>query len=45
MQDRLARLVRQALEKELITLGKGAEILELDLDEMRELSNSWAESS
>jgi hypothetical protein len=26
-----------------ITLSKAAEILELDLDDMRELSNSWAE--
>ena len=26
-----------------ITLGKAAEILELDLDDMRELSNSWAD--
>lgn len=43
MQDRLARLVRQALEADEITLGKAAEILELDLDDMRELSNSWAE--
>ncbi len=42
MQDRLARLVREALEKDAITLGKAAEILELDLDDMRELSNSWA---
>lgn len=43
MQDRLARLVRQALEQDEITLGKAAQILGLDLDEMRELSNSWAE--
>jgi Zn-dependent peptidase ImmA (M78 family)/transcriptional regulator with XRE-family HTH domain len=43
MQDRLARLVRQALEQDEITLGKAAEILELDLDDMRELSNSWAD--
>lgn len=40
-QDRLARLVRRALEADAITLGKAAEILELDLTEMRELSNSW----
>jgi Zn-dependent peptidase ImmA (M78 family)/DNA-binding XRE family transcriptional regulator len=43
MQDRLARLVRQGLEQDAITLGKAAEILELDLEDMRELSNSWAE--
>ncbi len=41
MQDRLARLVRNALEKDAITLGKAAEILELDLEDMRELANSW----
>jgi predicted HTH domain antitoxin len=35
--------VRQALEQDEITLGKAAEILELDLDDMRELSNSWAD--
>jgi Zn-dependent peptidase ImmA (M78 family)/DNA-binding XRE family transcriptional regulator len=43
MQDRLARLVRSALEGDAITLGKAGEILELDLDEMRELANSWVE--
>lgn len=43
MQDRLARLVRRALEGDSITVGKAAEILDLDLDEMRELANSWVE--
>jgi Zn-dependent peptidase ImmA (M78 family)/DNA-binding XRE family transcriptional regulator len=43
MQDRLARLVRSALERDAITLGKAGEILELDMDEMRELANSWVE--
>lgn len=43
MQDRLARLVRQALEQGDISLGKAAEILELDLYDMRELSNSWVD--
>ena len=43
MQDRLARLVRDALESDAITLGKAAEILELDLEDMRELANSWAD--
>jgi Zn-dependent peptidase ImmA (M78 family)/transcriptional regulator with XRE-family HTH domain len=43
MQDRLARLVRQALEKDAITLGKAAEILQLDLDDVRDLSNSWVD--
>ena len=43
MQDRLARLVRSALEQDAITIGKAAEILELDLEDMRELANSWAD--
>ncbi len=43
MQDRLARLVRSALERDAITLGKAGEILELDMEEMRELANSWVE--
>jgi len=43
MQDRLARLVRKALESDEITMGKAAEILELDLEEMRELANSWVQ--
>jgi len=43
IQDRLARLTRRALESDLISLGKAAEILDLDLNEMRELSNSWVE--
>jgi Zn-dependent peptidase ImmA (M78 family)/transcriptional regulator with XRE-family HTH domain len=43
MQDRFARLVRRALEQDAITLSKAAEILELDLDDMRELSNSWVD--
>ncbi|SFJ45811.1 ImmA/IrrE family metallo-endopeptidase [Thermoflavimicrobium dichotomicum] len=41
MEDRLSRLVRIALEKELITLSRGAEILRLDLNEMRERVSSW----
>lgn len=43
MQDRLARLVRRALEADAITLGKAAEMLDIDLDEVRELANSWGE--
>jgi len=39
--DRLARLVRQAVEREVITLGRGAELLGLPLDEMRERASSW----
>jgi Zn-dependent peptidase ImmA (M78 family)/transcriptional regulator with XRE-family HTH domain len=43
VQDRLARLVRRALEQDAITLSKGAEILDVDLLEMRALVRSWAE--
>ena len=39
--DRLIRLVRAAVEKHLITLGRAAEILGLDLVEMRQLAASW----
>lgn len=39
--DRPARLVRQAVEQELITLGRAAEILGLSLTEMRDRSASW----
>lgn len=43
MQDRLARLARQALEQDAITLSKAAEVLDLDLGAMRDLANSWVE--
>ncbi len=41
VEDRLSRLVRRAIEKSAITLSRGAEILGLSLQEMRELSASW----
>jgi len=41
MEDRLFRLVRQAVEKAEITLARGAEVLGLPLEEMRLLSASW----
>ncbi len=40
-QDRLSRLVREAIERDKITMARGAEILKLQYDEMRELSLSW----
>ena len=43
MQDRLARLVRKALDRDAITLSKAAEVLDLDLKSMRDLSNSWVD--
>jgi len=41
MEDRLLRLVRRAVEGDDITLSRGAEILGLSIDEMRQLSASW----
>lgn len=38
---RLSRLVRKAIEEEMISLSRGAEILRLSLKQMRELSASW----
>jgi Zn-dependent peptidase ImmA (M78 family)/DNA-binding XRE family transcriptional regulator len=43
MEDRLYTLVRDAIEKELISLSKGADILNISNDEMRGLANSWEE--
>ena len=41
MQDRLYRLVRIAVEAQQISMSRAAEILRLNLQEMRELANSW----
>ncbi len=41
LEDRLSRLVRMALEKGLISLGRGAEILRVSRDEMRDRASSW----
>ena len=41
VQDRLFLLVRKAVEGNIITLSRGAEILGLTVNEMRELSRSW----
>jgi Zn-dependent peptidase ImmA (M78 family) len=41
VEDRLSRLVREALRKEIISLGRAAEILALPLSEMRELASAW----
>lgn len=43
IEDRLFRYVRLAIEKDLITMGRGAEILRMDLDSMRELVSSWSQ--
>jgi Zn-dependent peptidase ImmA (M78 family)/DNA-binding XRE family transcriptional regulator len=41
LEDRLSRLVRQALEAEKISLSRAAEILGMDLNAMREMVASW----
>lgn len=41
MEDRLSKLVRTALENEQITMGRAAEILKLNLEDMREVISSW----
>ncbi|RYG20555.1 ImmA/IrrE family metallo-endopeptidase [bacterium] len=45
VRDRLARLVRRALKKNLITVERAAEILERDQADMRELARSWDETA
>jgi Zn-dependent peptidase ImmA (M78 family)/DNA-binding XRE family transcriptional regulator len=41
MDDRLHLLVRDAFEKDLISMDRAAEILKISVIEMRELNNSW----
>jgi Zn-dependent peptidase ImmA (M78 family) len=40
-EDRLSRLVRTAVEKDTISLSRGAEILHISIKEMQGLQNSW----
>lgn len=40
-EDRLRRLVRQALAEELISLSRAAEILDISAAEMRGIASSW----
>ena len=42
MEDRLRRLVRLAVERKLISLGRAAEILGRNRDDMRRLAIEWA---
>lgn len=44
VEDRLSRLVRVAIEQGEISLARGAEILRIDLDAMRERVASWGET-
>lgn len=40
-EDRLSRLVRKAVEEDIISLSRASEILQLPLNQMRERSASW----
>lgn len=42
LDDRLSRLVRQAVETDEISLSRGAEILRMSLEDMRQLAAEWA---
>jgi Zn-dependent peptidase ImmA (M78 family)/DNA-binding XRE family transcriptional regulator len=41
LEDRLYRLVRKAVEKDLITLTKAAQVLGLSVQDMRAVAGSW----
>lgn len=41
MEDRLGSLVRDALDQELITVGRAAEILDVRIEGMRDRMKSW----
>ena len=42
MEDRLSRLVRRALREGRISIGRGAEVLNLSQEQMRERIREWA---
>lgn len=41
-EDRLHRLIRQAVEEGAISMSRAAEVLDLTLRDMRQLANAWA---
>jgi len=41
VENRLSRLVRKTIEKDEITMSRGAEILRLNLEAMRDVVSSW----
>ncbi|MBN1523865.1 MAG: hypothetical protein JW904_05240, partial [Spirochaetales bacterium] len=45
VEDRFAKLVRIAFDKELISISRAGELLHKDTMEMRELVKSWQELS
>ena len=40
-EDRFSRLTREALEKDKISLSRGAELLRIDIDEMQDIIQNW----
>lgn len=44
-ENRLSRLVRQASEQGKISIGRGAEILRIGVDELRNRLNAWEQES
>jgi Zn-dependent peptidase ImmA (M78 family) len=43
MEERFARLVREAYEKDHISIGRAGEMLNLSLEKMRRLAHTWQE--
>ena len=43
VENRLYSLVRNAIEKEVITLNRGAEILKVNTETMRNIASSWVD--
>jgi Zn-dependent peptidase ImmA (M78 family)/transcriptional regulator with XRE-family HTH domain len=43
VEERFARLVREAYEKDLISIGRAGEMLHRSLEDMRQLAHSWQE--
>ena len=43
VEDRFARLVREALEKNLISMGRAGEMMNRSLEDMRRLAKAWQE--
>ena len=43
VEERFARLVREALEKNLISMGRAGEMMNRCLEDMRRLAKAWQE--
>ena len=42
LEDRLSALTKEALAKELISVSRAAEILDISIEEMRDRINAWS---